>query len=85
VIILTRMGVDLTEQGRGLGKALVKDALQRVVSAGREIGVRALLIHAESEQARAFYLHIADFEPSPTDPLQLFLLMKDLRVTISAS
>lgn len=85
VVILTRLGVDVSEQGRGLGKALVKDALQRVASAGLEIGMRALLIHAESERARAFYEHIAEFEPSPTDPLHLFLLMKDLRATIATS
>ena len=82
IILLTRLGVDLKEQGRGLGTALVKDALQRVASAGQQIGVRALLIHAESAQARAFYLHLAEFEPSPTDALHLFLPMKDLTATI---
>lgn len=82
VILLTRLGVDLAEQGRGLGTALVKDALQRVASAGHQIGVRALLIHAESDEARRFYVHLAEFEPSPTDPLHLFLLMKDLKATI---
>lgn len=82
VILLTRLGVDLQEQGRGLGAALVKDVLQRVASAGQAIGVRALLVHAESEQARALYLHLAEFDPSPTEPLHLFLLMKDLKATI---
>jgi hypothetical protein len=43
------------------------------------IGVRALLIHAESDDARAFYEHLGEFERSPTDPLHLMLLMKDLR------
>ncbi len=85
VILLTRLGVHLAEQGRGLGTALVKDVLQRVASAGQEIGVRALLIHAESEQARAFYQRLAEFEPSPTDPLHLFLLMKDLKATIGTA
>jgi GNAT superfamily N-acetyltransferase len=85
VILLTRLGVDLEEQGHGLGKALVKDALHRAAVAGHEIGVRAMLIHAESEQARDFYLHLAEFEPAPTDPLHLFLLMKDLRTTIGAT
>jgi len=85
VVLLTRLGVDLSEQGRGLGAALVKDALRRVAAVGQEIGVRALLIHAESEQAREFYMHLAEFEPSPTDPLHLYLLMKDLRATIADS
>lgn len=85
VILLTRLGVDLGEQGHALGTALVKDVLQRVASAGQEIGVRALLVHAESEQARAFYLHLAEFDPSPTDPMHLFLLMKDLKATIGTT
>lgn len=79
VIILTRLGVDITEQGRGLGQALVVDALRRVAAAADIVGVWALLIHAESEHARAFYLSLAEFEESPTDPLHLFLLIKDLR------
>jgi len=51
----------------------------RVNQAADIIGVRALLIHAESEAARAFYEHLAEFDPSPTDPLHLVLLLKDLR------
>jgi GNAT superfamily N-acetyltransferase len=79
VVILTRLGVDRSAQGRGLGAALVRDALLRVHQAADVIGVRSLLIHAESDGARAFYEHLAEFEPSPTDPLHLFLLLKDLR------
>lgn len=79
VVLLTRLGVDARVQGLGLGAALVRNALFRVSAAADVIGVRALLIHAESDRARAFYEHIAEFEPSPTDPLQLILLMKDLR------
>lgn len=79
VILLTRLAVDSAAQGRRVGRALVLDALARVAAAAREIGVRALLIHAKDEEARAFYMHLAEFEPSPTDPLHLFLLMKDLR------
>jgi len=79
VVLLTRVGVDVRAQGPGLGAALVRDALLRVAAAADVIGVRALLIHAESDDARAFYEHIAEFEASPTDPLHLILLMKDLR------
>jgi GNAT superfamily N-acetyltransferase len=82
VILLTRLGVDVTEQGHGLGRALLRDALVRVAGAADVIGARALLIHAESEAARRLYLRIADFEASPTDPLHLFLLLKDLRASI---
>ena len=83
VVLLTRLGVDLTEQGRGLGAALMKEVLLRTAQAADTIGARALLIHAESERARAFYQHLAEFEPSPSDPLHLYLLMKDLRAAIA--
>lgn len=81
VILLARLAVDQREQGRGLGAALLKDALQRAGSAAREIGARAVLVHAKDEEARAFYEHF-DFEPSPTDPLHFFLLIKDLRASL---
>ena len=82
VVVLTRLGVDVAEQGRGLGRLLVRDALLRVAAAADTIGLRALLVHVESDVARSFCLHLAEFEPSPTDPLHLFLLMKDLRSAI---
>lgn len=78
VILLARLAVDRSEQGKGLGSALLKDALLRAVSASAEIGARAVLVHAKDDEARVFYEHF-DFEPSPTDPLHLFLLMKDVR------
>lgn len=83
VILLTRLGVDVTEQGRGLGTGLVRDALLQTASIADRIGVRALLIHAETPEAAAFYQRIdAGSEPSPTDPLHLLLLMKGLRLAI---
>ncbi len=83
VVILTRLGVDLSEQGRGLGRGLVRDALLQTASIAERVGVRALLIHAESERAAAFYVGLGiGFEPSPTDPLHLVLLIKDLRRAI---
>ena len=79
VILLARLAVDWSVQGSGLGRALLRDALKRVAAAADEIGVRALLIHAKDERARDFYMRCGEFEPSPTDRLHLFLLMKDLR------
>lgn len=79
VILLTRLAVDSSMHGKGLGRALLQDALIRVANAAEEVGVRALLVHAKDEGARAFYMRQAEFEPSPTDPLHLFLLLKDLR------
>jgi GNAT superfamily N-acetyltransferase len=79
VAILTRLAVDAGHQGRPLGTSLLVDALRRVDVASEAIGMRALLIHAESTRAKAFYLGFAEFEESPTDPLHIILLMKDLR------
>jgi predicted N-acetyltransferase YhbS len=78
VILLSRLAVDLKEQGSGLGKNLLRDAILRSVEASDIIGVRAILVHALNDTARAFYTHF-DFEPSPTDPLHLLLLIKDAR------
>jgi GNAT superfamily N-acetyltransferase len=85
VVILTRLGVDRACQGAGLGRALVVDALRRVASASEVIGVRALLIHCENDAARDFYLRLAKFDASPTDPMHLFLLIKDLRKAMGSA
>lgn len=85
VVILTRLGVDLSCQGAGLGRALVVDALRRVAAASEVIGVRAVLIHCENDAARDFYLRLAKFDTSPTDPMHLFLLIKDLRKALKAT
>jgi GNAT superfamily N-acetyltransferase len=84
VVILTRLGVDRAAQGIGLGRALAVDALRRIAAASEVIGVRALLIHCESETARDFYQRLAKFEASPTDPMHLMLLMKDLHRALSS-
>lgn len=83
VIILARLAVHADHHGRNLGRHLLRDALLRVANAAEEIGVRALLIHAKDDDVRDFYLAQAEFEPSPVDPLQLFLLMKDLRKALA--
>lgn len=81
VILLSRLAVDKKAQGTGLGKNLLRDAILRSVDASEIIGVRALLVHALHDNARAFYAHF-DFEPSPTDPLHMLLLIKDARAAI---
>lgn len=78
VILLARLAVVMPEQGRGLGAALLRDALTRCALAADVVGVRAVLVHAIDDHARRFYEHF-DFEPSPIDTNQLVLLMKDLR------
>ena len=81
VILLSRLAVDSKEQGNGLGKHLLRDAVLRAVQAAEIIGVRALLTHALEEEARSFYEHF-DFESSPTDRHHLFLLLKDARALL---
>lgn len=77
LMILARLAVDRREQGKRLGAALLKDALLRCAAAADIAGIRALFVHAKDEEATAFYRHF-NFQPSPTDPHHLFLLMKDL-------
>ncbi len=81
VMLLTRLAVDLTEQGTGIGRGLLKDALLRTIQAADIAGIRALLVHAKDASARTWYLKY-DFESSPTDPLHLFLLLKDIHTLI---
>jgi GNAT superfamily N-acetyltransferase len=81
VMLLARLAIDRSVQGKGLGKALLKDALLRTAQAADIAGIRALLVHAKDDEARAWYERF-DFEPSPTDPYHLFLLMKDLRALL---
>ena len=79
IALLARLAVDINHEGRGLGAALLKDVISRVAELGTQIGCRGLLLHAESEEASSFYLHLVPgFEQSPTDPLHLVLLMKDI-------
>ena len=83
VIILTRLGVDLRDQGRGLGSELVQDAFLQTAAIADRIGARAMLIHVETAEVAHFYIRLDPaFEPSPADPLQLVLLLKDLRAGI---
>ena len=81
VILLSRLAIDREEQGAGLGKNLLRDALLRVAAAADLIGARAILVHAISDEARDFYRRFG-FEPSPTDPLHLLLLIKDVRAAL---
>lgn len=84
VMILARLAVDRRHQGRGLGTALLKDALIRTAQAAGIAGIRALLVHAKDDEARRWYLQW-EFEPSVSDPYHLFLLMKDLVALVPKS
>lgn len=80
IALLARLGVDRAHEGHGLGAALLQDVFARLLELSDRIGCRGLLVHAESQQAREFYLHLVpEFTSSPTDALHLVLLMKDIR------
>lgn len=81
VILLARLAVDRSEKGQGLGAGLLKDALWRCVQAADIIGCRAVIVHAKDEAAASFYKKFG-FEPSPTDPFQLYLLLKDIKASL---
>jgi GNAT superfamily N-acetyltransferase len=77
-ILLARLAVDERHQGAGLGRSLLQDVLLRCLEAADAIGARVLLVHAKHEAAKAWYMQFG-FDESPTDPLHLLMLMKDLR------
>ncbi|MDQ6775351.1 MAG: GNAT family N-acetyltransferase [Actinomycetota bacterium] len=84
VVLLARLAVDTTVTGRGLGAWLLRDAMSRTMTAGETIGVRALLVHAIDNPARDVYLRHG-LEASPTDPLHLMILIKDIAVAVAAA
>lgn len=84
VVVLGRLAIATTHQGRGLGRALFQDAARRVLQAADTIGIRGLLVHALSDEARAFYLKLG-LEPSPLDPMVLMVTLADLRRALDPS
>jgi GNAT superfamily N-acetyltransferase len=77
VAVLGRLAIDQAYQGRGLGRALVRDAGLRLLNAAEIMGIRGVLVHAISQDARAFYEAVG-FLPSPLDPMVLMIGMSDL-------
>ena len=83
VMILARLAVDLNHQGSGLGAALLKNALTRTAQAAEIAGIRALLVHSKDDAARNWYLNFG-FEPSQTNPLRLFMLLKNIKAGLNS-
>ena len=77
VIVLGRLAIDASEQGGGLGRALLRDALLRVSAAAREVGVAAVLVHALNDRARDFYLGCG-FTGSVVAPMTLILRVAEI-------
>jgi GNAT superfamily N-acetyltransferase len=78
VVVLGRLAVDQVLHGKGIGRALLRDAAQRIIQAADTIGIRGVLVHALSSDATAFYERIG-FDPSPLDPMILMVTLSDLK------
>lgn len=81
VVILARLAIDSSYQGQGLGRGLFRDAALRVVQAADTIGIRGIIVHAISEEAKDFYLALG-FNVSPLESMTLMITLNDLRACI---
>lgn len=81
VVVLGRLAIDRSRQGRGLGRALVRDAARRALQAADVIGVRAMVVHAVSLEAKNFYLELG-LETSPFEPMTLMATLADLQAAL---
>ena len=83
LMLLARLAIAMTWQGKGLGAGLLKDAMLRTLQAAEIAGIRAMAVHAKDDAAKTFYERF-DFIPSPSDPYHLFLLLKDVRALMAS-
>ncbi|MFA6011338.1 MAG: GNAT family N-acetyltransferase [Desulfobacteraceae bacterium] len=81
IMLLARLAVHTSWQGRRIGAFLLRDAMLRTLQAADIGGIRAFVVHAKDASARSFYEHFG-FESSPTDPLHLFYPTKDLKCSL---
>lgn len=81
VVVLGRLAVHHGLQGTGVGRALLRDAGFRVMQAADAIGVRGMIVHTLSAEARTFYEQVG-FDPSPLDPMTLMITLADLRACL---
>jgi len=82
VAILARLAVHKAYQRHGLGRGLFRDSAQRVLHAADAIGIRGMIVHAISDEAKAFYLALG-FDPSPLDAMTLMVTLADVRLSLS--
>ena len=83
VMLLARLAIDDSWQGRGLGRSLLRDAVLRAIQAADIVGIRALLVHAISDDAKRFYQYF-DFQPSEIESMTLMATLADLRSALDA-
>jgi predicted N-acetyltransferase YhbS len=75
-VVIGRLAVDQRLQGRGIGRALLRDAILRTIQAAKIAGIRAILVHAMSDDARTFYEQ-AGFRSTPVDPMTLMITVAE--------
>jgi GNAT superfamily N-acetyltransferase len=81
VAVLGRLAIDKSFQGKGLGRALFRDAAVRVLAAADSIGIRGMLVHAISDEAKAFYVGLG-LDVSPLEPMTLMATVADLKASL---
>lgn len=84
VMVLGRLAVDLNHQGKGIGLALIKDAVLRTLQASEIAGIKAILVHALDEKVKQFYEQCG-FVPSQIEPLTLMLSLADAKKSFDVS
>jgi GNAT superfamily N-acetyltransferase len=83
-MIIGRLAIDQHQQSRGIGRGLLKDAVLRTLQAAEIAGIRAILVHAISENAQRFYLSCG-FTASAIEPMTLMITVADARKVIEAN
>ena len=81
ISVLGRLAIERTYQKRGLGRVLMQDASKRVLQAADIIGIRGIVVHAISTEAKAFYLALG-FEASPLQSMTLMATLADLKAQL---
>ncbi|MFV2056737.1 MAG: GNAT family N-acetyltransferase [Thiohalomonadales bacterium] len=82
VMVLGRLAVDSNWQGKHVGVGLLKDAIQRSIIVAQQAGVRAILVHAISKEAKGFYQHWG-FHESPTNDMTLMVTLEEAKNVIA--
>jgi GNAT superfamily N-acetyltransferase len=72
-----RLAVEKTAQGKGLGRVLLLDAMERILRAADFIGIHAIEVWAKDDEAKRFYLKYG-FVPLLDDPFHLYISIKTI-------
>ena len=82
--LLGRLAIDVSAQGKGLGTALLKDSVLRVINASNQLAIRGILVDAIDVKAKTFYEHFG-FRPSPLFPMKLMVTLADIERAVGGT